>query len=697
MVAKHPGLANPEISKIIGDHWRKEPEQVKNSWKNLAEEEKVRHQRQYPQYKYQPRRGGKGGPATRPTSATGDGSDSGRCLKCGGRFIATPRTPSTPFALGLGLSTGGSGEGSMQLPTIATNPRMVELASSQQHSHPRQSMDSEYHGNGGIYGDGRRHSAYYPHSLPEALRPVDEDYDGGSMHGMSRRRGPQQEDFEMLTSPDVKRRRFGGLDCSPDQAYGSPMSAVPHHQGHQGHSGFPPQSQYPPQQYHQQHPDSRRGSAVSFGGGSYPSHPSGSYQIPAPLPQPRPIAGPSGTQSQPQPQSQQMAPPPRPGRLSTASGIAPPTPEPSAKAGQPGFDESLTLAPLQIPPNSPTQTADTSGGARTLSSGVLSGLGTGAFLSNHGPWDDGQTRGVESLLMSIPYLNRLSALRRIEPPLGPPGPGGPAVETRGPVVAIEGTHEGLLRDVRPVIERALRESRECDVRIWADTSVERALTPPDDGGSASKNDQAEDVEMAEAQDKTSRLIGSRHNSITRASDSTDNSMAGTHSVSASTATGPQQAGSPRALVDYLHTILRWHAKSAEIVKHITTKPTKNGSSKLIPVALIPGGFGLTLSDKAATTIDITDVYSPLDHWQWMASLWRGIVGADLVVYVREVTAEEAALNNRPVEYHQSGVMEVKVAGGKVDESTERRLAFEVMEWIMAGSFRDGYTFAGEGK
>lgn len=49
VVAQHPGLANPEISKIIGEQWRNEAEEVKSEWKGLAEEEKLRHQQQYPQ------------------------------------------------------------------------------------------------------------------------------------------------------------------------------------------------------------------------------------------------------------------------------------------------------------------------------------------------------------------------------------------------------------------------------------------------------------------------------------------------------------------------------------------------------------------------------------------------------------------------------------------------------------------------
>ncbi len=37
VVAQNPGLANPEISKIIGEQWRDQPVEVKNEWKRLAE------------------------------------------------------------------------------------------------------------------------------------------------------------------------------------------------------------------------------------------------------------------------------------------------------------------------------------------------------------------------------------------------------------------------------------------------------------------------------------------------------------------------------------------------------------------------------------------------------------------------------------------------------------------------------------
>ena len=37
VVARNPGLANPKISKIIGDHWRNSSDEVKEHWKSLAE------------------------------------------------------------------------------------------------------------------------------------------------------------------------------------------------------------------------------------------------------------------------------------------------------------------------------------------------------------------------------------------------------------------------------------------------------------------------------------------------------------------------------------------------------------------------------------------------------------------------------------------------------------------------------------
>ncbi|KAI9741184.1 MAG: hypothetical protein M1834_002897 [Cirrosporium novae-zelandiae] len=99
VAAQNPGLSNPEISKIIGEKWRQQPPEVKNEWKILAEEEKLRHQQQYPDYRYQPRRHGRNNsvstPSTNSSGLNSDGSD--RCPKCGGRTMTTPSTPLSPY------------------------------------------------------------------------------------------------------------------------------------------------------------------------------------------------------------------------------------------------------------------------------------------------------------------------------------------------------------------------------------------------------------------------------------------------------------------------------------------------------------------------------------------------------------------------------------------------------------------------
>ncbi len=69
--------------------------------------------------------------------------------------------------------------------------------------------------------------------------------------------------------------------------------------------------------------------------------------------------------------------------------------------------------------------------------------------------------------MSISYLNKLKVLEKISPPLAPPGPGSPAIETRGPLIAIEGLHSALLKQVSSTVERALAASGECAVRVWS--------------------------------------------------------------------------------------------------------------------------------------------------------------------------------------------------------------------------------------
>ncbi|MCJ1345709.1 hypothetical protein MMC31_003918, partial [Peltigera leucophlebia] len=83
VVEQNPGLSNPEISKVIGEHWKASPQEIQTHWRNLAEQEKLRHQKQYPDYRYQPRRS-----RNHSISASSSGDrENLKCQKCGGYSI----------------------------------------------------------------------------------------------------------------------------------------------------------------------------------------------------------------------------------------------------------------------------------------------------------------------------------------------------------------------------------------------------------------------------------------------------------------------------------------------------------------------------------------------------------------------------------------------------------------------------------
>ncbi|KAJ6441923.1 SNF2 family helicase [Purpureocillium lavendulum] len=309
-----------------------------------------------------------------------------------------------------------------------------------------------------------------------------------------------------------------------------------------------------------------------------------------------------------------------------------------------GFDESLRLPPLQssVPPSpSRMPSMDT----RRVS------LPLGGVMESPPRESRGLSTGsLEESIMSIPFNRKLSVLAsicRTAPPLARDAiPGG----TRGAFIAVEGSDARLLREVGATIEKTLVACGDIDLKVWKDDFQERdpmvQASPLNRGGS-------------------------------KFGDSFE---------------------------PYFDVVSAWQKKSKQIGRHVTGKTALNptaedqradeddkgpASAVKMPVALAKDGFSLTISDRYARTMPIQDTYSPLDHWQWMASLWRGTVCPDLVVHVMPADDDEAN-NRRVVELsRRMGSILVKMPSGKeMDEGTERRLAFEVMEWMREGSFRE---------
>ena len=105
----------------------------------------------------------------------------------------------------------------------------------------------------------------------------------------------------------------------------------------------------------------------------------------------------------------------------------------------------------------------------------------------------------------------------------------------------------------------------------------------------------------------------------------------------------------------------------------TTKPTGK------PIAILPL-FSLHASNNFACRIPLIDTYAPNDHWSWNATQWRGVIGADLTIYLKD--GEEKGKMVEQSEEERLFVVR-RGADADVDGSTLRRVGFEVGEWVRA--------------
>ena len=224
-----------------------------------------------------------------------------------------------------------------------------------------------------------------------------------------------------------------------------------------------------------------------------------------------------------------------------------------------------------------------------------------------------EARSIEAMVMTIPYINKMKVLAKISPRLRPPGPTSPAQEVRGVVIAVDGTNKEVIGQVSSwLVDELSRDS----------TMAVRTFEAPVDWEGPSRPSEVQ---------------------------------------------SPVQGASSACFLAYLESVAAWHRRSEEVIRYITTSPsqaretssttttttTKGTESDSLsqpstigtgtststtimttPIAIIPA-YMLTRSNLAAVHIPINDAYAPSDHWQWAATLWRGIVGPDLNIWVQE--------------------------------------------------------------
>ncbi|KAI5799989.1 hypothetical protein EDC01DRAFT_612700 [Geopyxis carbonaria] len=125
---------------------------------------------------------------------------------------------------------------------------------------------------------------------------------------------------------------------------------------------------------------------------------------------------------------------------------------------------------------------------------------------------------------------------------------------------------------------------------------------------------------------------------------------------------------------YLNHVASWRRRSMEIRRIITAESE--------PRLVLINRYILSRSDAAALRLS-TDGLSPLEHWQWCATVWRSCIGADMTIYVQTLS-ENTNLGDDAIESKDEGkVLFVRKASGSTDWDSKviRRLSFEVGEIV----------------
>ena len=344
-----------------------------------------------------------------------------------------------------------------------------------------------------------------------------------------------------------------------------------------------------------------------------------------------------------------------------------------------------------------------------------------ATLREHEAGGNSQAKSLQGMVMSISPLNKIRVLSKISPPLAAPGPLSPKYATRGVAIAIDGQDEAAIKAITAYLVKELSENNV--VKIFELDDIEENA-PKKKRSSSTANSGGGKVEAESDRTYDAYLA------LTRRYHALSSSVIAflTTAPTSPTTTSPQPLApdddsdspiSPK-------TIPKPKTRSAAAFKranaHQSPEEQARTAAQLkgLPIALLPR-WALTHADLYACSLPITDAYAPIDHWQWMATLWRGIVGADITVAVRsaqvpaetpttaEMVKTAAATGSGSAGSAKASVgsaggkgvgavvgqaVDVRLEdaraivlraleGGGVPEGSLRRVGFEVGEWIRA--------------
>ncbi|KAJ5637711.1 hypothetical protein N7490_007590 [Penicillium lividum] len=283
---------------------------------------------------------------------------------------------------------------------------------------------------------------------------------------------------------------------------------------------------------------------------------------------------------------------------------------------------------------------------------------------------------VEATVMTIPFLNKIKVLAKISPPLVPSFRES-SPQIRGPVIAVDGHDPELVQVAVDYLQRLLRKEPKYHVRVFGGPDIKPQRESSSEGGPMS-DATIDYLDTISAWHRISDEVVSFVKSISTA-------------MSVDSRSSPEEESnklslSPKSLIPttasmYIHS----PAQSSDNSSDASVSPSTPGSPCTIPIALVPR-YQITTADAFACSIPIHDSYGPLDHWQWMASLWRACVGPDITVYIRECNREEldrAGGNAVEVRLQDARTIVLrKVAGSSRElEKALKRVGFEIEDFL----------------
>ena len=317
---------------------------------------------------------------------------------------------------------------------------------------------------------------------------------------------------------------------------------------------------------------------------------------------------------------------------------------------------------------------------------------------------------VEAKVMTIAFINKIKVLAKVSPPLGPPSAPSPARQTRGAVIAVEGSDDASVDTTLRYLEDQLKKETETySVRVFRGPELPTrpsANTRPE----GARDPTVEYLDTISIWHRISDEIIEHITTLpTSAASTVDEDDMATprpsismpkHSDRMETSEDPTSGVSPKSILPQteamqlaspIHTrSFKDNSASTSAHSDTTMSESSTPAKPPIPIALIPH-YQLSTVDAAACSIPLSDAYSPTDHWQWAATLWRGCVGPDITVYMRDCEKEEVEKygGGMPVEIRLQDAKTVVVRrvegaegkAGEVEEKALRRVGFEIDEYL----------------